>query len=213
MVYLFIGDDELAKQEKLSLLKKKFLTPASRDFNFETLYAKETPCAVLQEALARLPVNASKRVVVVKDAQKLPEKAKEFLLTYVKKPLADTILVLDFNRLEPKDAFQKAAVAAGRSLVFGQKEFASTFDLCDAIDRRHPAEALGILHQLLSEGEKPERILGGLRYRWERGVGLSAQERMRRMQLLLSCDIDIKRGRLKPEFSLEKLLIGLSSFS
>jgi len=52
--------------------------------------------------------------------------------------------------------------------------------------------------------------MGGLRYAWERGV--HPAEAKRRLRLLLECDIDIKAGRIKPEFALERLIVRLCAF-
>jgi hypothetical protein len=52
------------------------------------------------------------------------------------------------------------------------------------------------------------RILGGLGYTWERDV-MAPLEAKRRLKLLLNCDVEIKTGRLKPNFALEKLVISL----
>lgn len=73
-----------------------------------------------------------------------------------------------------------------------------------------PDYALRILNELLRNGERPERILGGLRYAWEREF-TPGVEAKRRLKLLLNCDINIKTGKLKPNFALEKLVISLCS--
>ena len=83
-----------------------------------------------------------------------------------------------------------------------------TFALSRAIDLKKPAYALGVLSELLKNGEKPERIMGGLRYSWENS-STDALVVRKRLQILLSCDIDIKTGRLKPDFALEKLVLNL----
>jgi len=65
-----------------------------------------------------------------------------------------------------------------------------------------------VLNQLLRNGEKPERILGGLRYSWENSMADVFQIR-KKLRLLLSCDIDIKTGRLRSDFALERLVVNL----
>lgn len=212
MIYLFIGEDEIAKKEKLQEIKRQSLNPASADFNYELLYAKELNLPALQEVLSRLPINSPKRIAVIKDATKLSEKIKDFLINYAKNPAADIILLLDISRRDALDPFLKAIAPYTKAVNFHQAVRANTFKLCDELERKMITPALKMLHQLFLEGEKPERILGGLRYRWERDCALSARERTRRLNLLLNCDRDIKRGRLRPEFSLEKLLISLCCF-
>jgi len=212
MIYLFIGEDEIAKKEKLQEIKNKFLNPASSEFNYDLLYAKDTGLSSLQEILTRLPINSPKRLVVIKDTSKLSEKIKDFLINYAKKPRNDIIMVLDILRHDAKDAFLKTLALHAKSVNFAEASHVNTFKLCDELDRKRIAPALKILHRLLLEGEKPERILGGLRYRWLKDYALSPKEKTRRLNLLLNCDIDIKRGRLRADFSLEKLFINLCCF-
>jgi DNA polymerase III delta subunit len=93
-------------------------------------------------------------------------------------------------------------------ILFKETVKPDTFVLSRSIESRRLDTALKLLDQLLKDGEKPERILGGLRYAWERGIA-NPVETKRRLKLLLGCDIDIKTGRLKPSFALEKLVVGL----
>jgi len=65
-----------------------------------------------------------------------------------------------------------------------------------------------VLNQLLENGEKPEWILSGLRYAWGKNIA-TPLEKKRRLKFLLDCDMDIKTGKLKPVFVLEKLIIKL----
>jgi DNA polymerase III delta subunit len=76
------------------------------------------------------------------------------------------------------------------------------------IESKRPDYALRTLSQLLKNGEKPERILGGLRYSFQRGPHTPLEIR-KAIKLLLNCDITIKTGRLKPEFALERLVVKL----
>ncbi|MFY9402453.1 MAG: hypothetical protein WAQ07_03455, partial [Candidatus Omnitrophota bacterium] len=68
--------------------------------------------------------------------------------------------------------------------------------------------ALKILKNLIKEGQKPEMILGALRYSLQSNT-LSPLLLRRRIKLLLNCDIEIKTGRFKPVFALEKLVVNL----
>lgn len=211
MVYLFIGDDEVAKKEKVEAVKAKFLNPKNRDFNYNLLFANDLNLKSLQEILRSFPVNAQKRIVIIKEALNLNNKIKDFLLTYAKNFPPGIILILDIPHFDNKDNFLKKMLQISKVLRFGESSSVDTFKLCDALDKRNIVLALKILHNLLKSGEKPERILGGLRYRWEHGY-LSAQEKIKRLNLLLNSDIEIKKGRLKPEYSLEKLCINLCCF-
>ena len=58
------------------------------------------------------------------------------------------------------------------------------------------------------KGEKPERIMGGLRASWTR-YPADPLSLKKRLKILLQCDLDIKTGRIKPVYALERLIVNL----
>jgi len=210
MVYLFIGEDCLSKDTQLKAIRQQFLPKKTEQFNLDILYAKELTLNNLQERLSCLPVNSPKRIVVVKDAQELKEDIKQYFLRYIKAPFKQIIIVLDINKQEKLNEFTNQIVRCAKVFRFKETRRLDTFTLNRQIAMKKPDYALRVLNQLLKEGERPERILGGLRYAWERDA-TTPLELKRRLKLLLNCDIDIKTGRLKPLFALERLVISLCS--
>jgi len=218
MVYLFIGQDSLSKDIKLKKIKQEFLTKETEQFNLDILHAKELSLLGLQERLLSLPVKAKKRLIVIKDAQHLKQEIKEFILKFAKVSPPETLLIIDID----SGTFQKAASnfkdsqnefinrIARDSSVFRFREEArlDTFVLSRQIEQKKADYSLKVLNQLLARGEKPERILGGLRYSWQKNI-TNPLELKRRIKLLLNCDLDIKNGKLKPNFALEKLIVKL----
>lgn len=210
MVYVFIGDDIFSKEIKLKAIKEEFLQAEVAQFNFDILYAKELTLRNLQEKLIYLPVKNPKRILVIKEAQGLKEDAKEFLLKYVKAPFKQLILILDIDRQASLDEFISRIYKYARVIRFRETKRLDAFALSRQIGLRRLDYALRILNQLIQDGERPERILGGLRYSIERDTA-GPLEATRKSRLLLNCDIDIKTGRLKPHFALERLVIQLCS--
>lgn len=208
MVYLLLGQDIQAKNSKLKAIKQESLRPGTEQFNLDVLYAKELALKDLQEKLLSLPVKSPRRIVVIKDAQNLKQELKDFILDYVKKPYKQVDLVLDTDQQIKAKEFISSL--QGSVNVFHTKEVRQpdTFDLGRSINSGRTDAALRLLNQLLKDGQRPEMILGGLRYCLQRDA-VSSQEMRRRIKLLLDCDIDIKTGRLKALFALEKLIIGL----
>jgi len=207
MVYLFIGQDSASKDAALDKLKKEFL-PSVSAFNLDTVYGKDTGVKKLQELLLFFPFSTGHRMVVVRNAQELKDDAKDFLLAYVKAPHERLELVLDMERAAGRDGFLEGLTSHCRTSYFKEERPVTVFDLARSIDARNARESLSILGRLLSEGEKPERLLGGLRASWQKRVTVPA-EREKRLRLLLECDVDIKTGRLKPALVLERLVICL----
>ncbi|MCM8796037.1 MAG: hypothetical protein NC928_05095 [Candidatus Omnitrophica bacterium] len=219
-VYLLIGPNSPAKDAKIKKLREEFLSQEVEQFNLDRLYAKELDLKTLQERLATLPVKAKRRIVIIKDAEDLKEEIKEFILRYIEDPYPYILLILDVN-------FASVAVRKGRVnrttqerfidrilnsvnvLFFKENPSPDTFMLSHQIGPgKSPHAALRLLNQLLEKQERPERILGGLRYAWQKDI-VSPRERKRRLKALLDCDREIKTSQLKPRFALEKLVLSL----
>jgi len=212
MVYLLIGQDIAAKEVQLKKIKQEFLPSELQDFNLDTLYAKESTLKDIQERLLSIPLKSVKRIMVIKDAHLLDEESRNFLLAFFKKPQKELVLVLDFAQYDSRDELIKNISAGGQILRFKETVNPDTFALNRQIQLKKTDSALRLLNQLLENGEAPERILGGLRYAWEKQDAASLNAR-KKLKLLVSADLEIKTGRLKPAFALEKLVVNLCSFA
>lgn len=205
--YLFIGQDSLSKDIKLKNLRQELLKQDIEQFNLDVLYGRELNLKGLQEKLLCLPVRAKKRIIVIRGAGELKAEIKEFILDYLKRPYPGVILVLDIDRQDPQDKFIDGILRHVQVYRFRETALPNTFMLGRQIDLRKPDYALRLLSGLLQNGEKPERILGGLRYSCERDARTLTKRK--KLRLILNCDIDIKTGRLKAPFALEKLIVSL----
>ncbi|MDD5097463.1 MAG: hypothetical protein PHU59_03120 [Candidatus Omnitrophica bacterium] len=208
MVYLLIGADPQAKEIQLNKIKQEFLPQELRDFNLDILYSKEINLKAIQEKFLSLPLKSAKRIIIIKDAQSLDEQSRDFLLNYSLQPLPALVLVLDFEHYDYKDEFIKKMSAQAKVIRFQQAINPDSFALSRQIELKKADLALRMLNQLLSNGEPAEKVLGGLRYAWER-QNIQTLEAKKKLKLLLACDIEIKTGRLKPAFALEKLVVNL----
>ncbi|MDD4954232.1 MAG: hypothetical protein PHG40_04925 [Candidatus Omnitrophica bacterium] len=208
MVYLFIGQDSLSKDTQIKKIKQEFLKPGLEQFNFDLLYARDLTLKALQERVLCLPFKSPKRVILVREAQALKEELKGFIQDFSCRPNKDIVLILDMDRQDARDKFPSRLHRDTKIFHIKETVPADAFTLSRQIALKKPAYALRILSQLLSKGERPERILGGLRYAWEKDNS-PALARKRKLKLLLNCDIEIKTGKLKPVFALEKLVVSL----
>jgi len=93
-VYLFHGDDDYLKEEKVRAVIDRATDPATRDFNLDMRRAAELDAGSLGLALDSLPMMAERRVVVVRDVTTLKKDARTVLTRYLERPAADTVLVL-----------------------------------------------------------------------------------------------------------------------
>lgn len=214
-LYLFLGEDVFSKDAELKKIKDRFIPQGDiRDFNLDVLYSRDLSLKKLQEMLLCLPVKSQKRMLVIKEAERLREDIREFILEYTGKPHTDIILVLDVTSRDNRDKAEFIDSLTRRAQVcrFKEESHPDTFQLARQIELKNADHALRILAQLLKEGERPERILGGLRYVWERD-SLNSLESRKRIRFLLACDADIKTGRMKSAFALEKLIARLCYFN
>ncbi|MFA5096996.1 MAG: hypothetical protein WC478_06615 [Candidatus Omnitrophota bacterium] len=215
MIYLFIGQDSpykdtslSAKDLQLKQIKEEFLPASIAQFNLDTLYAPDLKLQELQEKLLSLPVAAARRMVIIKDAQELPEEVEDFIIRWAKEPRKDIILLLDLESREGKEGLLGGLRQQAKIFRFKENPAFNTFSLTRQIEQRKTGNALQALDQLLKEGERPERILGGLRYSLEKSR-LSPLEVRRRVRMLVESDMEIKTGRARPVFALEKLIVRL----
>ncbi len=209
MLYLLVGGDSLSKDTQLAKIKQETLPAAAREFNFDLLHAPDLTLKKLQEKFLCLPVNSARRLIVIKEAELLRQEIKDFILRYCAKPYKGLVLVLDAQRYDYKDDFQKKLVSYVKVMRFKEELKPDAFLLARHINARRPDAALRVLSQLLEDGERSERILGGLRFAFEK-EGIRDAGSRRKLKLLLACDYEIKTGKIKPVFAMEKLVVSLS---
>lgn len=208
MVYLFIGKDSPAKDIALKQIKAESLPRGLEQFNFDLLYAEELSLKSLQERLLAMPVKSPSRVLVIKNSEELRKEVEDFIIEWSKEERQNIILVLDIGQQGEKERLIRSINKYAKVLRFKEAVPLNTFALSRQIEERRADNALKTLSQLIKDGERPERILGGLRYSLENNMRDVGGLR-RRIKLLLNCDIEIKTGKLKPVFALEKLVVNL----
>ncbi len=208
MTYLFVGEDEFSKDIKLQKIKQEFFPPELESFNFEILYSRDLDLRTLQEKLLPLPIKARQRLILIKDAPALRADIKQYLLSWFSNPFPHVSLILDARRIDERDQFFNQISTSIKLINFRQSREVSAFTLARQITQKKIKPAMRLLRQLLLRGERPEKILGALRYQLNQ-ERLDLNERKKKLMFLLNCDIDIKTGRLKAEFALERLLIRL----
>jgi len=210
MVYLFLGIDEISKERKIEQLKKEFLKSNQEVFDYDRLYAKELTPHSLKDSLNRLPVSAKKRLIFIRDIEKLDVQCKEIILSLVKKSNIQLEVILDTQITQLKDPFLRKIANSSKVFHFGSSKILNTFDLADAIERSNATEALRIFSFLHKKGEHPVRILGGLIWSWKKMRALLERETFGEgIELFLETDTNIKFSKLKPEIAMEMLIIRL----
>lgn len=93
-VYYLHGDDDYLKDDAVRQLIAVAVDPATKDFNLEICRAGEIEAGALGSLLDTPPMMADRRVVVLRDVAALKKDARGALERYLRRPSADTVLVL-----------------------------------------------------------------------------------------------------------------------
>ncbi|HUJ17842.1 MAG TPA: DNA polymerase III subunit delta [Nitrospirota bacterium] len=111
-LYLFYGEEEFLVQEAIDLIIKKVVDPGASDFNFNTLYCRDTRASELVNLCQTLPFMSEKRLVIARDFDAFKAADLEELVPYLKDPSPSTCLVLVSNEGRYEKKTVTAAVEA-----------------------------------------------------------------------------------------------------
>lgn len=119
-IYLLQGEETYFIDQISDYIEKNALTEAEKGFNQTVFYGKDSDPVTIAEASMRFPMMAQKQVIIVKEAQSLSK--IDTLTSYAEKPLASTILVLNY-KYKKLDARTKLAKAIKKNgVVFTSKK-------------------------------------------------------------------------------------------
>lgn len=107
-LYLFFGDEEFLIQEAVDLIIEKAVDPGGRDFNFVTVYCRETGAADLVNLCQTLPFLSERRLVIAREIEAYKADDLETLAGYLKDPSPSTCLVL----VSRQGRFEKKQITA-----------------------------------------------------------------------------------------------------
>ncbi|HEX8695657.1 MAG TPA: DNA polymerase III subunit delta [Longimicrobium sp.] len=92
--FFFHGDEDHFREEAVAAVLAAYLDESTRDFNLDQLRGADVAAEDLASILATPPMMAEWRVVVVREAQGLSQKAREVVEAAAKQPPPGLILVL-----------------------------------------------------------------------------------------------------------------------
>ena len=212
MTYLLLGEDFLAKDQKIIELKEEILPSTDAlAFDYESLDGAEVDARALRKALLALPVIGRRRLVVIRCVHKLDAQAKEILLQCAAQKRDDVVVVLEAGDTEAANAFMKSLAAHAKVVTVQTRKRRNVFDVTNALSARDPVEACAILNNLFAQGDHPLQIMGGLIWFWGKSRPRLSDENFRKgLEALQEADLNIKRSRLKPEYGMELLVVKLA---
>ena len=94
-VYLLIGSEKYLKEKTIPDLRSSLLDPSSSELDYKVLHGADTSAEEIFASVSTIPFFSSKRLVVVRDFEKLSKDDTGRLINYIKNPNQYTCLVID----------------------------------------------------------------------------------------------------------------------
>ncbi len=123
-VYLLQGEETYYIDLISNYIEQNVLSESEKSFNQIILYGKESPVSTILNNAKRFPMMAERQVVIVKEAQDIPDLAKEMgqklMLDYFTRPVPSTVLVLchKYKSLDKRKELGKKAEQLTTSATF-----------------------------------------------------------------------------------------------
>jgi len=206
MVYLFLGEDRESKEKKITEIKAKYLaTDSALKLDYELLHGLKCDPSELKKALIAFPGISPQRLILIRTIEKLNTQNKAILLDFISSEHNHVVLILDSDETLPNNSFLKKISIKSEVMRFGHGVVKkNVFDMTHAIENRDPTKALKILEHLISGGDHPLQIMGGLVWFWGKSKTRLSPDRFKKGLLVLQeADLNIKRSRLKAEYAVE----------
>jgi DNA polymerase III subunit delta len=86
-------DEDFFIEEAVEYIKSQFIEEASKDFNYDVFYGKETDISKAYDTIETLPMMSSHRLVIIRRAHELKDKDWKNLSPVLTKPVESTFLV------------------------------------------------------------------------------------------------------------------------
>lgn len=110
--YLVVGEEDLLRDQALSILKAALLGNEGNEFNCDLFYGDDAAGADIVSCASEIAVFAARRMVIVKAADKLPARECDVLLPYLKAPNSSTTVIFLAAKLDGRLKFAQALTQA-----------------------------------------------------------------------------------------------------
>ena len=107
-LYLFYGEEDFLLHEYSNRVLEIALEEGAEDFDYDLYYGSETEGAVIVNAAMSMPMLASRRIVLVRNAEFLNAKSITLLAKYSQNPSPTTCLILQFKTFKRTQKEQRS---------------------------------------------------------------------------------------------------------
>lgn len=115
--YLAVGPDELKRNKMVERLKKR-LNESFSAFNLDEFTGSTVDIDVLVSALQTMPMGDSRRIVILREADKLSKAASEVVILYLENPNPTTTLLLTAQTLARTTRLYKAVAKLAQNQLY-----------------------------------------------------------------------------------------------
>lgn len=122
-IYVLLGEEILLRQEFLARLLNVLLPPGMKALNLEILSGYEAAGTDMTTRCRTVPAFSPRRVVVLKDAERLRAEAWEGLLAYLETPSPTTCLICVADKLDQRNPALRQIEQRGKILHFSAPKF------------------------------------------------------------------------------------------
>lgn len=152
-IYALYGDEVFLIDEMVKSIIEFGLGGGPKDFNFDTYYGSEGDATAIRDAVEMLPMMAERRIVLVKDADRLSAKDLEALQPIAESPIDSAVLVLVGEKLDLRKKFFKLVEKSGAVVKFDRLPEGAVLQwiqfLCERQGKRIEHEASILLLQMV----------------------------------------------------------------
>lgn len=165
-VYFFSGEDDFSKEEALQEFIRAVVESGTEAFSLDVFTGGETDGATILTVAATLPMLSVRRVVVVKEFQRLPQTDKETIVQYAGRPNPTTCLILIAPKVDLKTKLYDTLCRHATSVAFPKvypehiPAWIQRWTKKHLTKTIHP-EATQVLHSIV--GDKLGELAGALR--------------------------------------------------
>ena len=104
-VYFLHGPEDLTRDETVADLVDALIEPASRAFNLDTLVGSELDVSDAVNRASAFPMMGSRRVVVIKRIEDVPEASARGFLPLIENPTEGTVLIFTATKVDGRRKF------------------------------------------------------------------------------------------------------------
>ena len=121
-LYYFYGEEEYLKNKAVHIVSERLGEKINRGLNFEVFFSSSTPIATLLDHARTIPFLGGRKIVLLKEAEKISAQEQGHLFSYVESPSKKTTLILtssavNFRGHGFKSLLKSFAKYAGYGLV------------------------------------------------------------------------------------------------